>query len=83
MRRRLRGVLWTALAVLLPTTPAHAAPPAPAADSVLVPPGIGVPSAPVANVDGVPMVAVNELARLLGATKFWRPDVRKIVLRAG
>lgn len=69
------------VAGVMPGT-AHAAPPAPAADSLRVPAGLGVPSAPVANVDGVPMVAVNELARLLGASKFWRPDVRKLVLRA-
>lgn len=54
-----------------------------AADSARVPAGISVPSAPVGRVDGVPMVGVNELARLLGATKFWRADVRKLVLRAG
>lgn len=64
-------------------TRAAAAAGAPPADSLRVPPGLGVPSAPVARVDGVPMVAVNDLARLLAATKFWRSDVRKLVLRVG
>ena len=42
-----------------------------------------MPSAPVGSVNGVPVVEVNELAQLLGATKYWRSDVRKLVLRAG
>lgn len=54
-----------------------------AADSARVPAGLGVPSAPVSTAGGVARVGVNDLARLLGATKFWRPDVRKLVLRSG
>jgi N-acetylmuramoyl-L-alanine amidase len=51
--------------------PAHApAPPAPE-------------SAPSRLIDGQPYVAAGELARLLGATRFWRNDVRKMVLRTG
>ena len=38
---------------------------------------------PVRRLAGTPYVAVNDLARLLDATKFWRADVRKLVLRAG
>ncbi len=72
-----------AMSLLAAATHPAAAAGAAAADSVRVPAGMGVPSAPVALVGGVPMVAVNELARLLGATKFWRSDVRKLVLRAG
>jgi N-acetylmuramoyl-L-alanine amidase len=34
-------------------------------------------------VEGAPYVGANDLARLLGATKFWRSDVRRLVLRAG
>ncbi len=54
-----------------------------AVDSARVPAGLGVAWAPVARLNGVPVVGVNDLARLLGATKFWRADVRKIVLRSG
>ena len=80
-RRHVPTLLALLMAAGLLPGAARAAPPA--ADSVRVPVGWGVLSAPVVNVDGVPMVAVNELARLLGATKFWRPDVRKLVLRSG
>ena len=48
-----------------------------------VPRGEGPDAAPVRPIDGVPYVAVNDLARLLDATKFWRPDARKLVLRGG
>jgi len=37
----------------------------------------------VTRVDGVPHLGANELARLLDAAKFWRADVRKLVLRSG
>jgi N-acetylmuramoyl-L-alanine amidase len=37
----------------------------------------------VRRIDGAPYIAVNDLARLLDATKFWRPDERKLVLRSG
>ncbi len=47
------------------------------------PPGEGPETAPVRRLDGVPYVGVNDLARLLDATKFWRADVRKLVLRSG
>ena len=39
--------------------------------------------APVTVENGVPEIGANDLARLLGASKFWRADVRKLVLRAG
>lgn len=54
-----------------------------AADSARVPVGLGVQSAPVSHAQGVPMIGVNDLARLFGAAKFWRSDVRKLVLRRG
>ncbi len=38
--------------------------------------------APVRSIDGVEMVGANDLARLLGASKYWRSDVRKLLLRA-
>ncbi len=53
------------------------------ADWRSVPRGEGPNAAPVRRIDGVPYVAVNDLARLLEATKFWRPDARKLVLRGG
>jgi N-acetylmuramoyl-L-alanine amidase len=55
----------------------------PGSDSPLVPAGLGVPSAPVTSVDGAPMLGANDLARLLGASRTWRSDVRKLVLRSG
>lgn len=54
-----------------------------ALDPEQVPAGPGISSAPVGRVEGVAVIAVNDLARLLGATKFWRADVRRLVLRAG
>lgn len=43
----------------------------------------GPDTAPVRRIEGQPYIAVNDLARLLDATKFWRPDLRKLVLRGG
>lgn len=40
-------------------------------------------SATVRAEDGATWIGANDLARLLSATKFWRHDVRKLVLRAG
>jgi N-acetylmuramoyl-L-alanine amidase len=54
-----------------------------AADWRTPPRGEGPETAPIRRVDGEPYVAVNDLARLLDATKFWRADVRKLVLRVG
>jgi N-acetylmuramoyl-L-alanine amidase len=82
MRLLVTGALL-AVSLLPGSARGAAAASAPAADSLRVPAGLGVATSPVAFVDGVPMVAVNELARLLSATKFWRSDVRKLVLRAG
>jgi N-acetylmuramoyl-L-alanine amidase len=47
------------------------------------PPGEGPDTAPVHDVEGRPCIAVDDLARLLDATKFWRADVRRLVLRSG
>jgi N-acetylmuramoyl-L-alanine amidase len=41
----------------------------------------GGASAPVVRVDGVPCVGANDLARLMDGAKFWRSDVRKLVIR--
>ena len=54
-----------------------------AADSARVPAGLGVPSIAVSEVDGVTVVGANDLARLLGAARTWRADVRKLVLVSG
>ena len=40
-------------------------------------------TAPTRVIEGEVRIGANDLARLLGATKFWRSDVRKLVLRAG
>ena len=42
-----------------------------------------VETVPVTRVEGVPHLPASELARLLDAAKFWRADVRKLVLRTG
>lgn len=60
-------------------TPAR---PAPAAPAVALP-AAGLESAPVTLIGGVPCVGTGDLARLLEATRFWRADLRKLVLRAG
>ena len=46
------------------------------------PRGEGPDMAPTVMRDGTPYVGVNGLARLLDATKFWRADLRKLVLRS-
>ena len=43
----------------------------------------GADSAPIATVDGVPSLTASDMARLLGATQYWRSDVRKLMLRSG
>lgn len=53
------------------------------ADWRSAPRGEGPDSAPIRTIGGTPYVAVNDLARLLDATKFWRSDLRRLVLRTG
>ncbi len=70
MRRVLAAALVLALAAVtaaLSETPRTAAP---------------ARQAPVRVVDGIECVGVNDLARLLGASKYWRADVRKMLLRS-
>src|SRR5262249_31582211 len=62
--------------------PGRAAAPAPWTGSP-APAGLGVPSIPVTLVDGVPVVGANDLARLLGASRTWRDDVRKLGIKLG
>lgn len=73
-----------------PAAPAASSPGRPAPPSALVTPvpvrAAPLPafeSAPALRIGGVAHVGANDLARLLGATKFWRADLRKLVLRAG
>jgi N-acetylmuramoyl-L-alanine amidase len=40
-------------------------------------------TAPIRRIGGADYVGASDLARLLEATKFWRADVRKLVLRTG
>jgi len=54
-----------------------------AAESARVPGGLGVPAVPVTGMDGVPVVGANDLARLLGASRTWRADVRKLGFKIG
>jgi len=67
--RRVAGSILGLLLALTPAIPAHAADP--------------VVSEPVETGGGPPTIEATALARLLGATRFWRPDVRKLLLRAG
>jgi N-acetylmuramoyl-L-alanine amidase len=34
-------------------------------------------------IGGAPYVSTNDLARIFGATKYWRPDIQKLSLRVG
>jgi len=54
----------------------------PVADSSRVPAGLGVPAIAVSRVDSVTVVGANDLAWLLGASRSWNADVRKLVLHA-
>jgi N-acetylmuramoyl-L-alanine amidase len=72
--KRVLGAL--ALVALLGGAPARA-------DWRSAPRGEGPDSAPIQKIGGVPYLAVNDLARLLDATKFWRSDLRRLVLRTG
>ena len=54
-----------------------------AAASARVPAGLGVPAVPVTSMDGVPVVGANDLARLIGASRTWRADVRKLGFKLG
>jgi N-acetylmuramoyl-L-alanine amidase len=78
MTRPRWGAAWRALAMALALAGAPrvtlAAP---------VPADVGVESAALRPVGGVPCVPAAELSRLLSATRYWRADVRKLVLRAG
>jgi N-acetylmuramoyl-L-alanine amidase len=56
------------------------APPAPAWESFS--PTELPDNAPTRVANGRAWIGANDLARLLDATKFWRPDVRKLLLRA-
>lgn len=80
-----RGAAWGAahglLLVLLAapviaSTPVTSTPPT-------APVALGAATATVGRVDGIAMIAGNDLARVLGASKSWRSDVRKLVLQMG
>lgn len=47
------------------------------------PVALGAARAAVGRMDGVPVIAGNDLAHVLGASQSWRSDVRKLVLRMG
>lgn len=73
--RALRLVL-AAVAVALALTGATAVP---GPDAL---PAATALQAPVRMIDGVESVGASDLARLLSASKYWRADVRKLLLRA-
>src|SRR6185369_11325884 len=74
-RARMMRRLLVLLALALPFTAL--------ADWRTPPRGEGPDSAPVHQIDSVPYIAINDLARLLDATKYWRPDLRRLELRGG
>jgi N-acetylmuramoyl-L-alanine amidase len=82
---RARAVL--AALALLAAVPRAAVPAPPPPSAVAPARAVSRPSAfdsaPVVVLDGAAYVGTNDLARLLDATRFWRADVRKLVLRAG
>lgn len=45
--------------------------------------GEGPEALPIRTIDGIGYVGVNDLARVLDATKFWRSDTRRLGLRVG
>jgi N-acetylmuramoyl-L-alanine amidase len=73
MKRRLRGLVAAILLAIIAAVVATGAPR----------PSEGPEPARVEKIGDAAYVGVNDLARLLEATKFWRSDVRKLVLRAG
>ncbi|MEO5988985.1 MAG: N-acetylmuramoyl-L-alanine amidase [Candidatus Eisenbacteria bacterium] len=76
-----RAAVLVALIVLVGAAPAPA--PAPLdPPQVPVPAAVGVLSAKVVAIEGLDMLSAQDLARLLDASRFWRADVRKMVLRA-
>jgi N-acetylmuramoyl-L-alanine amidase len=72
----MKGAAWIALLVALFTGVL-----ASASDWRSPPPGEGPETVIVRTLEGRPYIAVNDLARLIDATKFWRADVRRLVLR--
>ena len=38
---------------------------------------------PLTVIDGVRYISTNDLARVFGATKYWRPEIQKLSLRMG
>jgi N-acetylmuramoyl-L-alanine amidase len=72
----MRRAVWIVLAIAL-----GAGVLARASDWRTPEPGEGPEAVPVRKLDGKPYIPVNDLARLIDATKFWRADVRRLVLR--
>lgn len=76
---RLAAVLLAALAVAF--APALAQRGLPAAIVVVRPDPAPIERIPLTVVDGVRYVSTNDLARVFGATKYWRPEIQKLSLR--
>ena len=58
------------------------APVALAAAEPALPAGPAIEGAPVRQIEGRVCIGANDLARLLDATKYWHPEVRKLELRS-
>jgi N-acetylmuramoyl-L-alanine amidase len=72
-----RGAALIGLVVLAVWLPARAA------DWRTPSRGEGPEALPIRTIDGVGYIGVNDLARVLDATKFWRSDTRRLGLRVG
>ncbi len=80
-----------AIVVLAVSGVAPTGPPAPPSSAAVEAPAPAPPrparstatSAAIVTIAGVPYVSTTELARLLGASRYWRADTRKLVLRVG
>jgi len=86
MRRRGRAaaLLVAGLVAAFGAAPALAVPPSPAVPPVRIERlSRGISEiVPALEIDGLPAIGVNTLARLVGATKYWRPDLNKLEVRS-
>lgn len=74
------GVLAAAAVTVVPALAQRSGAPA---IRVVRPDPAPVERIPLTVIDGVRYVSTNDLARVFGATKYWRPEIQKLSLRMG
>ncbi len=74
------GVLAAAAVTVVPALAERTGAPA---IRVVRPDPAPVERIPLTVIDGVRYISTNDLARLFGATKYWRPEIQKLSLRMG